>query len=458
MKCSACGNELRGEDRFCPACGLKAAAAPAPAAPQPERGQYFESAYTALRQAQEPRPVTAPQRWLLLGVILLGVVLQSAFSFVSTVSESSAGPYAVRYAAFWLTYIALFHIFCYKKAAERPLGLVLCGAAAFLCVMMTFQAYGYSDWSLLFLNQLAIPCLLMLHAQYVTQPLPRERESGYFFYFLTGFFVQPFENLGRFFAGAGSLFKAGEKGKHFWLGILVAVPVLAVVVSLLLSADAVMNALAIQVFGSIDLSDVIWRIFVVLICAMLFYSFLYGAAWGKKPEPAVREYKPLNATAPSVVLITLLIAYAVFTAVQFLYLFGGYGLPEGLTYSEYAVEGFNQLMWVAAINFSVLSLCICRVEEKAHLRVLMLLVLAATGVILASAFTRLSLYIGAYGLTFKRIQAFWFLCYLTAVLVLYGIRLYNKRLPLLRLSALIFVLWYAALNIPDLTAWYPVGA
>ncbi len=455
MKCPACGGTLREQDRFCPACGAKTApAAAAPAPSQPARGQYLESAYTTLKQAEAPQPVTAPQRWLLLGVIVLGFIMQAGFACLFRDERLFAGWYA----SFWLIYLLVFHAFCHRQAAERPLGLILGGASALLSVMLYFQAAGYSDITLFYLNTLAVPCLLMLHAQYVTQPLPREQESKYLIYFLTGFFIQPFQYLGRFFAGVGSLFKAGEKGKHVWLGILIAVPVLIVVISLLLSADAVMNALAIQVFGSIDLSDIIWRIFVIAIGAMLFYSFLYGAAWGKQMELASQKPKMFGITAPSVVLGTLLAAYAVFTAVQFLYLFGGYGLPDGLTYSQYAVEGFNQLMWVAAINFSVLSLCICRVEQKTALRVLMLLLLIATGVILASAFTRLSLYIGAYGLTFKRIQAFWFLCYLTAVLLLYAIRLYNKKLPLLRLCVLIFVLWYAALNIPNLTAWYPAGA
>lgn len=454
MKCPACGNALREQDRFCPACGAKTApeAVTAPSS-QPARGQYLESAYTTLKQAEVPQPVTTPQRWLLLGVIALGFIMQACFA-----GYEKASTFAGWYAAFWLAYLVLFHVFCRRQAAERPLGLVLGGAAAFLSIMQYFQAAGYSDITLSYLNILAVPCLLMLHAQYVTQPLPREQESKYFVYFLSGFFIQPFQYLGRFFASIGSLFKTGEKGKHVWLGILIAVPVLIVVISLLLSADAVMNTLAIQVFGSIDLSDIIWRIFVIAICAMLFYSFLYGAAWGKQMELISAKPKIYGITAPSVVLGTLLAAYAVFTAVQFLYLFGGYGLPEGLTYSQYAVEGFNQLMWVAAINFSLLSFCICRVEQKNTLRVLMLLLLIATGVILASAFTRLSLYIGAYGLTFKRIQAFWFLCYLTAVLLLYAIRLYNTKLPLLRLCVLAFVLWYVALNIPNLTAWYPAGA
>ncbi len=455
MKCLSCGGDLREQDRFCPACGAKVAPAVAgPTTPQPGRTHYLESAYTTLKQADAPQPVAAPQRWLLLGVIALGFIMQAGLSYLFQDEWSFAGWYA----AFWLIYLLVFHIFCYRQAAERPLGLILGGASAFLSVMLYFQSTGYSDKTLFYLNVLAIPCLLMLHAQYVTQPLPKEHESGYFVYFLAGFFVQPFQYLGRFFISVGSLFKAGEKGKHVWLGILIAVPVLIVVISLLLSADAVMNALAIQVFGNINFADIIWRLFVIFICAMLFYSFLYGAAWGKQMELTSQKTKRFGITAPSIVLGTLLAAYAIFTAVQFLYLFGGYGLPDGLTYSEYAVEGFNQLMWVAAINFSVLSFCICRVEEKNVLRTLMLLLLLATGVILASAFTRLSLYTGAYGLTFKRIQAFWFLCYLSCVLVLFAIRLYSKKLPLLRVCVLAFILWYVALNVPNLTAWYPVGA
>ncbi len=487
MKCPACGTILSADSRFCSNCGAKAVPETAPdmtlqkeakpaAAKEPvsenapsnyksadqvpvsagtqQRMQHFESAYTTLKQVEAPKPVTPPQRWLLLGVIVLGFLMQAGLSHAFGPTPAA---FAGWYAGFWLVYLAVFHVFCFNQATERPLGFILSGASAFLSVMLYFQYAGYSDETLYYLNLLAVPCLLMLHAQYVTQPLPREKESAYFIYFLTGFFVQPFQYMGRFFAGVGSLFKAGEKGKHVWLGILIAVPLLIVVISLLLSADAVMNVLAIQVFGDIDFTDIIWRIFVIFICAMLFYSFLYGAAWGKQMELSAPGTKMFGVTAPSVVLGTLLAAYAIFTAVQFLYLFGGYGLPDGLTYSEYTVEGFNQLMWVAAINFSVLSFCICRVEQKTALRTLMLLLLIATCVILASAFTRLSLYIGAYGLTFKRIQAFWFLCYLTAVLVLYGIRLYSKKLPLLRVCILAFVLWYIALNIPNLTAWYPTG-
>ena len=474
MKCHACGALLEDDSRFCSGCGTKvtfeSAATGTEPSPQPstvrpsaqllpgtldaQRSAHFESAYTTLKQAEAPKPVTTPQRWLLLATILLGFVLQAGLSHAF--GETPAA-FAGWYAAFWLVYLGAFHIFCFSKVVERPLGFFLSGSAVFLSVMLYFQSAGYSDQSLYYLNLLAVPCLLMLHAQYVIKPLPREREDGYAIHFLTGFFIQPFEHLGRFFASVGSLFKAGEKGKHVWLGILVALPVLIIVLSLLLSADAVMNALAVQAFGGIDFSDIIWRLFVISICAMLFYSFLYGAAWSNPMELRQLPTKTFGITAPAVVLGALLAAYAVFTAVQFLYLFGGYGLPNGLTYSEYAVEGFNQLMWVAAINFSVLSFCICRVEQKNALRVLMLLLLLATGVILASAFTRLSLYIGAYGLTFKRIQAFWFLCYLTCVLVLYAIRLYNKKLPLLRLCALIFILWYVALNVPNLTAWYPVG-
>ncbi|HOR13866.1 MAG TPA: DUF4173 domain-containing protein, partial [Clostridia bacterium] len=197
------------------------------------------------------------------------------------------------------------------------------------------------------------------------------------------------------------------------------------------------------------------RTALLLSCAVLFYSFLHNAAWGKRYEPKPFETRQWPVTAPAIILCALLAVYMLFTLVQAVYLFGGHGLPEGLTYSEYAVEGFGQLLLVAIINYSVFALFLCNVQKGRLLKGLLAFLLLATGIILASAFTRLLLYIGAYGLTFKRIQAFWLLCYVAAVLILCFVRLIKEKLPLLRISTLVFILWYAALNVPDLKAWYP---
>lgn len=413
--------------------------------------------YDALEQNEQPerQPVTAQQRWLLLGAVAIGFAVQQAFARVFTYS---AQYFTMWYAAIWIVYLAVFHIWMGKRAISRRVAIPFAAVAAFLLVMITAQVNGYSDPSLPFLNMLIAPALLMLHAQAVIHPLPPQRESEYFGFFFYGFFVQPFKHIGRFFGAAASLFRGGGQSRMVWIGVLVALPVVGVVLALLLSADAVMRSFAENIFRGWDIGEYFWRGMLLALAALLFYSFLYGAKWAS-PEAggrgALRERLPLwPSMAPRVVVGALLLVYLLFTGIQFLYLFGGYGLPAHLTYAEYAREGFYQLIWVACINLAVFSVCLCRVREDALLRALLVALLAATAVILASSFTRLFLYIGAYALTFKRIQAFWLLCYISVVIVLCGIRLYKKELPLLRWCMLLLVFWYAALNVPDLNALY----
>ncbi|MEZ4508571.1 MAG: DUF4153 domain-containing protein [Eubacteriales bacterium] len=60
----------------------------------------------------------------------------------------------------------------------------------------------------------------------------------------------------------------------------------------------------------------------------------------------------------------LLAAYALFTYVQFTYLFGG-TLPVDLTYSEYARAGFGQFLVVTLVNFTVATSAKKREQKQA---------------------------------------------------------------------------------------------
>ncbi len=138
--------------------------------------------------------------------------------------------------------------------------------------------------------------------------------------------VQPFQHISRFFRAAATLFRTGGQGKRVWLGILTALPVLAAAIALLMSADAVIYVYVGKFIESLNLPNLLLRGFFLCACALLFYSFLYGAAWGEKRALAQRPGAPWNATAPNIVVGALLAVYAIFTAVQFVYLFGGHGL------------------------------------------------------------------------------------------------------------------------------------
>lgn len=397
----------------------------------------------------EQPPVTRGQKILLPAALLIGFLCQQVFFRLETPAD-----FSLWYSLIWLSYIGVFAALCYKKVRENLFAMPFALIAGFLAIMMNFQARGYSDRNLLMLNAIIVPGILMLYTQMVVTPLEKQQEARYAYLFLRGFFVQPFLYLGRFFRTVGSIFNAKGESRMVWVGIAVAVPVVLVVLWLLLSADAVMEQFAWDFLGNFQLASYLWRGILLLLFAMLFYGFLYGCSWAK-PAAAKRMALSLwSATAPRVVVSALLLVYVLFTGVQFLYLFGGHGLPEGLTYAEYAREGFGQLIWVAAINLAVFSVCLCRTKDDKILRGLLLALMAATAVILISAFTRLFLYIGAYDLTLKRVQAFWMLAYISVVIVLCAIRLYQKKLPLLRCTMLLMAGWYAVLNIVDLNALY----
>ncbi|MDL2257669.1 DUF4173 domain-containing protein [Eubacteriales bacterium OttesenSCG-928-K08] len=421
--------------------------------------QNEETLNKIMGQPKELPHVSTPQKWLLLGAALIGIAVQNMF--MPPQKADAAQWLFWCYAGIWLCYLIVLHVFIIRDGRWKIYEWALAGCAAILCVMMGLQAGGYSDDTLAFLNIIAIPAILMMHAQLIGRQPPTQKESALVPWFFYGFIVQPFVNIGKFFRAAGQLFPkaAGDKNRRrlVVVGIAIAIPLVVAVLVLLLQADAVMRLFAQELFEPLAWPKLFSRIIIALIAAMLFYSFLHEVLWPKPKDSGAQllakeaVFEPL---AAYIVIIALLVVYVLFTVIQFVYLFGGHGLPEGLTYSEYAVDGFSQLIWVAAINLSVFAFCLSKVKPGKALRILLICLLAATAVILASAFTRLCMYIGAYNLTFRRVQAFWFLCYLSATIVLCCVRLFKQRLPLLRVCALALVGWYVVLNIVDLNVLY----
>ena len=261
-------------------------------------------------------------------------------------------------------------------------------------------------------NILLIPMVLMLHATWGALEVPKERAWPWVQGYLLGWFVYPFSKIDAWFLAIGKLFQ-GKTGddqrrlarRNVWLGILFGLPVLILVSALLLRADLAMG----KVLGS----------------------------WLKNlPDLSLGR----------ILLMLVLAVYGIFAIFQFTYLTGLKGLPEGLTYSEYAVSGFSELLWVAAINLGVFSLGLCQAKPHPARKPILWGLLAATALLLLSAALRLGMYIQAYALTWKRVLSLWLMIYLAAVVVLCGWALLGRK-GVLRLCALVLVGWYVALNL-----------
>ena len=141
----------------------------------------------------------------------------------------------------------------------------------------------------------------------------------------------------------------------------------------------------------------------------------------RDPRPPGRRLTRWEWVLPLVLLDAL---FAIFVAVQLVVLFGGHDhvlRTAGLTYAEYARDGFWQLVAAAALTLAVIGAAarnadVHRRADRLLLRTLLGLLSLLTLVVLASALHRLDLYVDAFGLTRLRIAVAAFCAWLGGAL------------------------------------------
>ena len=237
-----------------------------------------------------------------------------------------------------------------------------------------------------------------------------------------------FHLIGRIISHLGEPFRHmaalrhgdGKTARGVLLGIVIAVPLVWIVVSLLASADAAFGALIERVFGGWSVSKTVLTairvIFYTLIPALIFYSAL--AAQTDRSEFPAKEKRRASAVAAVTFTGALAIVYAVFCGIQIAVLFAGdvSALPEGMTYAEYAREGFFQLLLVSGINVVLIITAQRRFVSSKALRALLVFLTVCTYLMEASSAMRMLLYVNAYGLTYLRLLVLWFLALLALIL------------------------------------------
>jgi hypothetical protein len=245
---------------------------------------------------------------------------------------------------------------------------------------------------------------------------------------------------------------------------LLIVPVTALLAILLGSADPVfrhyVHAPAIQ--------PVAWPSHVIATLAGALSLATLVAVALRAPSDLDRQMqRPLSASwARSAEWIGLLIAidvvFAIFVVIQFAVLFGGRTRvlqQEGLTYAAYARSGFWQLLGAAAIAGAAVALAwhaLPRPTPARMRRVFLALgvtLVALVGVVLVSAYKRLTLYEDAYGLTYLRVLAQTAIVALGAMFVCVIVAFVRERAAWLPTAAVAIVTTAVlALNVANIDA------
>lgn len=248
--------------------------------------------------------------------------------------------------------------------------------------------------------------------------------------------------------------KEGRRNaKAVAVGIAAAALFLIVVMPLLVMSDKIFSEFFYRFFGYLDMSYLIENVDIENIVGITFTFFIgavgiyaFFAAVFRMNLQGKEELKKGNVNPVTGITFTAILAviYVFYSMIQIIFLFlrPGSGLPEEMTYSQYAHEGFWQLLFVSVINFLAVLICMQVFGENKILRILLCVISVCTCVMILSAAYRMLLYVGEYNLTFLRVLVLWFLAVL--MLIFFGVihSIFHRKFMLFRYIMLIVSVMY----------------
>lgn len=253
-----------------------------------------------------------------------------------------------------------------------------------------------------------------------------------------------------------------EKLKKIGKALLITIPVILVVLLLLMSADQIFENIFDKIFLNIGevlsvegIIKLVSRLLVILITFLFCGGFIINLVadntlFTEDIESGKIEIKFENLTI-NMILTILNIIYLIFSVIQITNLFMHTNNNPNFDYSNYARQGFFQLMFVSFINFAILIIANVNKSEKTksqkvYNKVMSLLIVIFTIIIIVSAFYRMNLYQAAYGYTYLRIFVDFVLITEGLISIPIIIYLLGKKIDLLKSIIIITSFMYVLLN------------
>ncbi|MFJ3205343.1 DUF4173 domain-containing protein [Streptomyces sp. NPDC086989] len=223
--------------------------------------------------------------------------------------------------------------------------------------------------------------------------------------------------LGIRWAWSGLRSRGSGVDRDRWVPVakaaVVAVVLLVLFGALFASADAAFADLLGGLTPDVSVGDGPLRLVLFLLGAVLALAAARAAAAPSRWDRIrVRPGKPRSRVEWALPLVVLDLLFAGFNTVQLAVLFGGYDKvleSTGLTHSQYARQGFWQLLWATLLTLAVIALALrwaprSGAGDRRFVRVVLGTLCALTLVVVASALRRMDLYVEAYGLTRLRVS------------------------------------------------------
>lgn len=266
--------------------------------------------------------------------------------------------------------------------------------------------------------------------------------------------------FGPFLLAARDVDWSGERSttRRILVGALLASPILLILGALLAGAEPVFGAYlrAVLDLPQLFLQAFIWGAFAWITAGFLRAVVLHpDGRWRPGRGPGIGEIESLT------VLGAIAILFVAYLAVEARTLAGGAELVRsvtGMTYARYARQGFFELVVAAGITLAtLLAVDWARGrgdgEPDPRVRGVSWALLVMLGLVIASAFARLALYVSYYGLSSTRVYAAMAIAWAAAASAWFGITVLRGRRKRFVAGALTAaVLWLAAADVANVDA------
>lgn len=257
--------------------------------------------------------------------------------------------------------------------------------------------------------------------------------------------------------------KFGPTIKLIIIGLVIAIPLTLIVGNLLMSADSGVEKI-LGDFANAVLSQNIWSLIVEFAISIPVGCWLFGLFFSnihKKKECEIDDescekilsnQRRLNNVIVYSAVTPVCILYVIFFISQATYFLSAFAgkLPADFSYAEYARRGFFELFAIEMINVFVICFISIFSEKSGEKKPVMLKIYTViislfTLVIIATAISKMIMYISTYGLTQLRVYTTWFMVLTALVFVMVIIKQFKFNMRFSTASSVIFTVMFAVL-------------
>jgi len=279
-------------------------------------------------------------------------------------------------------------------------------------------------------------------------------------------FSNPFSKFGTQGRIAADSLKGSKIGGNILpvlIGLFITVPLTAIVAALLMSADdglaKMLSGIAEKIFSD-NISVIIAQLMLTIPCSMYIFGMLYSNCF--RDDLKVLDRDECTRKLESARFIRNLIVYTAVTPICILYVMffisqANYflsafmnNLPDGYSYADYARQGFFELFAVSVINLGVIAGMSLFSKNSGRnkptaLKFYIVTISIFTLVLIATAVSKMVMYISAYGLTQLRFYTTWFMLLLAVIFVMIIIKQFRFDFRFARHLSVAFTLLFGIL-------------